>query len=288
MQESFNSNYKLRTVNSINIQGTIIDFDQPKVMGILNVTPDSFFSGSRVQEIDLLQERASQMLHEGATFLDIGGYSSRPGATDIPVEEELNRVLEPIRLIANTFPDAVISIDTFRAEVARQAVGAGAHMVNDISGGQLDDQMYATVGELKVPYIGMHMKGTPQTMKQLAQYDDLLKEVMSFFSRMQEKLHDYGVQDIIFDPGFGFAKNIDQNFQLLRSLSYFQNLEKPLLVGLSRKSMIHKTLKISAEESLNGTTVLNTIALMSGASILRVHDVREAKEAIHLTEKVKK
>lgn len=227
------------------------------------------------------------MLNEGATFLDLGGYSSRPDAEHISVEEELERVLEPIRQVNASFPDAVISIDTFRAKVARKAIDAGAHVVNDISGGHLDDQMYNTVGELKVPYVGMHMKGTPQTMKQLAQYDDLLEEMMSYFSQMQESLYNRGVTDVIVDPGFGFAKNVEQNFRLLRSLSYFQNLDKPLLVGLSRKSMIQKTLGVTAEESLNGTTVLNTMALMNGASILRVHDVREAKEAIKIIQRIK-
>lgn len=256
-------------------------------MGILNVTPDSFYSGSRVQEMDGILARAEKHVSAGATFLDIGGYSSRPGAKDIPEEEELHRVLEPIKAITKAFPQAIVSIDTFRSGVARQAIEAGAHMINDISGGHLDTEMIPLAGELQVPFIGMHMKGSPQTMKHLAEYDDLLTEMMSYFSEMLEWAYKYHVKDVIIDPGFGFAKNIDQNFQLLRSLAYFKNLEKPLLVGVSRKSMIHRTLGISAEESLNGTSVLNTAAILNGASILRVHDVKEAKEVVELTRRIK-
>ncbi len=256
-------------------------------MGILNVTPDSFYSGSRVQEIDAILAGAEQHLAAGATFLDIGGYSSRPGAKDIAEEEEIERVLEPIRQVAKAFPQALISIDTFRSKVASLAIEAGAHVINDISGGHLDEEIIPLAGELQVPFIGMHMKGSPQTMKHLTEYDDLLTEMMSYFSAMLELAYKRHVKDVIIDPGFGFAKNIDQNFQLLRSLAYFKNLEKPLLVGVSRKSMVHKTLGITAEESLNGSTVLNTVALMNGASILRVHDVKEAKEVVELTQRIK-
>lgn len=274
-------------MNSINIQGQLIDFEVPRLMGILNVTPDSFYSGSRVEEIDTILAKAEKYINDGATFLDIGGYSSRPGATDIPEEGELQRVLEPIKEVTRAFPQAIVSIDTFRSGVARQAINAGAHVINDISGGHLDSEIIPVAGELKVPFIGMHMKGSPQTMKHLAEYDDLLREMMSYFSAMLELAYKHHVKDVIIDPGFGFAKNVDQNFQLLRSLAYFKNLEKPLLVGVSRKSMIHRTLGISTGESLNGTTVLNTVALLNGASILRVHDVKEAKEVVELMQRVK-
>lgn len=274
-------------MNSINIQGRLLDFEIPKLMGILNVTPDSFYSGSRVQEIDILLAKAEQHLTEGATFLDIGGYSSRPGAPDISEEEEIQRILEPIKELTRAFPQAIVSIDTFRSNVARIGIETGAHIINDISGGQLDADILPVAGELQVPFIGMHMKGSPQNMKHLAQYDDLLKEMMSYFGMMLEVAYKHHVKDVIIDPGFGFAKNIDQNFQLLRSLAYFKNLEKPLLVGVSRKSMIHRSLGITAEESLNGTTVLNTTAILNGASILRVHDVKEAKEVVELTRRIK-
>ncbi len=252
-------------------------------MGILNVTPDSFYSGSRVQVLDDVLAKAEMHMASGATFLDIGGYSSRPDATDISEEEELKRILTPVKEVTRAFPEAIVSIDTFRSRVAQAAIEAGAHIINDISGGHLDQEMLPLAGELQVPFIGMHMKGTPQTMKHLSQYDDLLTEMMSYFRELLEKAYQHHVKDVIIDPGFGFAKNIGQNFQLLRSLAYFKNLERPLLVGVSRKSMIHRTLGITAEESLNGTTVLNTMAILKGASILRVHDVKEAKEVIELT-----
>lgn len=273
-------------MNSINIQGRLLDLRKPKLMGILNVTPDSFYAGSRVQKIDAILMKAQQQLDEGATFLDVGGYSSRPGAKDIPEEEEMKRVVEPIQEITHAFPQAIVSIDTFRSKVARGGVEAGAHMINDISGGHLDPEIIPVAGELKVPFIGMHMKGSPQTMKHLAQYDDLLTEMAQYFSEMLERAYRNHVKDVIIDPGFGFAKNVTQNFQLLGSLDYFKFLEKPMLVGVSRKSMIHRTLGITADESLNGTTVLNTTAILKGASILRVHDVKEAKEVIELTQRI--
>lgn len=226
------------------------------------------------------------MLKEGATFLDIGGYSSRPGALDISPEEEVDRILEPITELSHQFPEAIISVDTFRSQVAVKAVEAGAHMVNDISAGNLDSEMLLTVGRLKVPYIAMHMRGTPQTMKQQTQYDDLLKEVVYYFSERIKAAKAAGIKDIIIDPGFGFAKTIQQNFYLLDNVDYLQHVGHLVLVGLSRKSMIYKTLNIPAEHALNGTTVLNTVALSKGASILRVHDVKEAVETIKLVKQL--
>ena len=227
------------------------------------------------------------MLSEGATFLDVGGYSSRPGADHISTKEELERVLKPVRLLKTEFPKAIISIDTFRAEVAAKAVEAGTGMVNDISGGQLDKEMLPTVAKLKVPYIGMHMKGTPQTMKTRTDYKDILTEVSKYFSKMLRNCNQLGIKDVIIDPGFGFAKKKMQSFHILKNLEYLQWLDRPVLVGLSRKSMIYQTLDLTAEEALNGTTVLNTLALFKGAAILRVHDVREAVQTIKLLEQLK-
>ena len=251
-------------------------------MGILNVTPDSFYSGSRLTGEKELLNQAGRMLEEGADLLDIGGYSSRPGAADIPLEEELRRVISAIGAIKKRFPEAHISIDTFRAPVANAAVEAGAGLINDISGGQLDESMFETVARLQVPYILMHMRGTPQTMTSQNQYENLLKEIIDYFAVKLNKLRLLGVKDIVADPGFGFAKNIQQNYTLLRNLPQLKVLDVPLLVGLSRKSLIWKSLGVSPEEAGNGSTVLNTLALQGGAAILRVHDVRLAKEAIHL------
>lgn len=271
---------------TINIQGTLMDLSTPKVMGIINVTPDSFFSGSRKEsEADVLRQ-AEKMISEGAEILDIGGYSTRPGAAEVTNEEEINRVCGPIEAISKQFPDIPISIDTFRADVAAAAVGRGASIVNDISAGLLDAQMLETVGKLKVPYIAMHMRGTPQTMKELTSYDDLLKEVMQYFSERIAKCKEAGIKDIIVDPGFGFAKTIEQNYYLLNSVDYLKQLGLPLLIGVSRKSMIYKVLNIEPEAALNGTTVLNTLALLKGASILRVHDVKEAVEAVKLINQI--
>ncbi|WP_258101226.1 dihydropteroate synthase [Marinoscillum pacificum] len=271
---------------TINIQGTLMDLSTPKVMGIINVTPDSFFSGSRKEsEADVLRQ-AEKMISEGAEILDIGGYSTRPGAAEVTNEEEINRVCGPIEAISKQFPDIQISIDTFRADVATAAVGSGASIVNDISAGLLDAQMLETVGKLKVPYIAMHMRGTPQTMKELTSYDDLLKEVMQYFSERIAKCKEAGIKDIIVDPGFGFAKTIEQNYYLLNSVDYLKQLGLPLLIGVSRKSMIYKVLNIEPEAALNGTTVLNTLALLKGASILRVHDVKEAVEAVKLINQI--
>ena len=271
--------------NTLSIHGKVLDISSPKVMGIINVTPDSFYSGSRKQRIPDILKKASTMLTEGATFLDIGGYSTRPGASEVPIKEEIQRVLPAIEAIMNEFPEAIVSIDTFRSEVANKAIEAGATMVNDISGGNLDPEMKYLISERNVPYIIMHMKGTPSNMNMLAKYDNLLTELMDYFQIKVAELHDLGIKDIIIDPGFGFSKTVEQNYVLLRNLAYFKALELPTLIGISRKSMIFKTLGIVAEEALNGTTVLNTIALQHGAGILRVHDVKEAVQAVTLYNK---
>jgi dihydropteroate synthase len=274
---------KIFSVNkTLNICGKLIDLSVPKVMGILNVTPDSFYDGQRYDDEKSALQQAEKMLEEGADFIDVGGYSTRPGAKEISVEEELDRVLPVIKSIKKNFSDAIISIDTFRSTVARQAVTEGAMMINDVSGGSLDEQMFSTVASLQVPYVLMHMKGNPQTMTQQTEYDNVIKDIVDFFHSKIFQLHRLGMKDIIIDPGFGFAKKVDQNFELLHKLDHFQALGKPILAGLSRKSMIWKTLNTNPENALNGTTVLNTIALHKGASILRVHDVREAKEVIQL------
>lgn len=254
-------------------------------MGILNVTPDSFYEDSRIRGTEALLRRAEAMLQEGADILDIGGYSSRPEAQHISEEEEHTRVIPAIRALRQAFPDCLISVDTFRASIAEQAVAAGAHIINDISGGQLDGMMFETVGRLQVPYILMHMRGTPQTMQQLTEYEDIIAEMVRYFERQIVQLQAAGVQDIILDPGFGFAKTTDQNFEVLQRLADFKMLGLPILAGLSRKSMTYKTLDIPATEALPGTIVLNTIALMHGAGILRVHDVKEAVQTIKLFKK---
>lgn len=264
----------------------MIDLSSPKVMGIINVTPDSFFSGSRKIDLDVILQTAGKMIEEGATFLDIGGYSSRPGATDISEKEEVKRVIDPIKAIIDRFPEAIISIDTFRSEVARAAIDAGASVVNDISAGHLDKKMLSVVAELGVPYVAMHMKGTPQNMKELTKYDDLLHEVVKYFSSVIHDCNRLGIKDVIIDPGFGFAKTAEQSFDLLSKVDHFHHLDRPLLVGVSRKSMIYRTLNSIAEDALNGTSVLNTVALLKGAQILRVHDVKEAVEAIKLVNKL--
>ncbi|MDE0471762.1 MAG: dihydropteroate synthase [Ekhidna sp.] len=273
--------------HTINHNGELIDLSQPKVMGIINVTPDSFFLGSREQTHKGILKTGERMLSEGATFLDIGGYSSSPGADHISIEEELERVLKPIRLLKTEFPKAIISIDTFRSEVAAKAVEAGAGIVNDIAGGHLDKEMLPTIAKLKVPYIAMHMRGTPQTMKTRTDYEDILTEVSKYFSKILRHCNDLGIKDVIIDPGFGFAKKTMQSFHLLKNLEYLQWLDRPVLVGLSRKSMIYQTLDLTPEEALNGTTVLNTLALFKGAGILRVHDVRKAVQTIKLLEQLK-
>jgi dihydropteroate synthase len=267
---------------TLNINQKLIDLSVPKVMGILNVTPDSFYSDSRVPQIDTALRRAEAMLAAGATFLDVGGYSTRPNATDIPESEELERVLPVIELIIKHFPDAIVSIDAFRATVARQAVEAGAAVVNDISGGNLDPNMFETVAALGVPYVLMHSRGNPQTMALLNNYGNLTVDVIFELQQKIAQLRALGVKDIIIDPGFGFAKNATQNFELFKNLEAFQILDCPLLVGNSRKSMIWRTLDIRPEAALNATTALNALALNKGAQILRVHDIKEAIEVVKL------
>lgn len=267
---------------TLNCKGRLLVIDKPVVMGIINVTPDSFFKGSRQESIDTALRKAEQMLNEGATILDIGGQSTRPGSEKLSVEEELKRVIEPVHIISEKFPGIFISIDTYYAKVAIDAIAAGASIINDISAGSMDEKMIETVASLKVPYVLMHMKGTPQTMQQDLQYENLTKEVLDFLIQKKKELHDSGITDVIADPGFGFGKTLVHNFELLRNLSVFRMLDCPVMLGISRKSTIYKTLGISPDEALNGTTVLNSFGLMNGASILRVHDVKEAAEAIRL------
>ena len=272
---------------TINAGGQLIDLSEPLVMGILNTTPDSFFEGSRAQTIEAALRRTEEMLSQGAGIIDIGAYSSRPGATVIAAEEETARLLPVIKAIGQRFPEAILSVDTFRAKVAEAAITEGAHIINDISGGELDEELFDTLGKLKVPYILMHMRGTPQTMNSLTEYDDLFGDIMQYFAERLARLKQLGIHDVILDPGFGFAKTADQNFELLNKLDLFKIAGLPVLAGLSRKKMIWKTLNTGNQEALNGTTVLNTIALMKGASILRVHDVKEAAEAIKLVGRLK-
>jgi dihydropteroate synthase len=253
-------------------------------MGILNLTGDSFYAGSRLTNMDVIKNKAAEMINEGADILDLGPQSTRPGSTRISAEDELEKLIPAIEIILENFPDAILSIDTYHAKVAEECVNAGASIINDISGGEMDEKMIDTVGKLKVPYICMHMKGVPETMQHQTHYEDVVKEILDFFIRKIDECKRAGIDDVVIDPGFGFGKNISQNLHLLKHLETFKMLEKPILAGLSRKSTIYKTLKITAEESLNGTTVLNTIALLNGASILRVHDVKEAREAVRLLE----
>lgn len=269
---------------TINCKGTLIDFTKPKVMGVLNLTPDSFYDGGRYKDEASILKQTEKMLNEGAAFIDLGAYSSRPNASDIAEEEELRRILPVVDLLLNNFPDIYLSIDTFRSKVARSCLENGAAIINDISAGNLDSKMMATISEFKVPYIMMHMKGNPQNMAQLATYNKLLEDVLFYLSEKVVLAKSFGINDIILDPGFGFSKNTFQNFSLLQHLHLFKTFGLPLLVGLSRKSMIYKTLGNRASEALNGTTVLNTYALTKGANILRVHDVKEAVECIELLE----
>lgn len=268
----------------LNAGGKLIDLSVPKVMGIINITPDSFYAGSRKQNVDSALQQAEKMLIEGAAFLDLGAYSSRPGAEDISVQEETGRLLPVVEALVKRFPDAVLSVDTFRAQVAEAAVIAGAHIINDISGGQLDAEMFRTVARLQVPYILMHMKGNPQNMNQMAHYEDVFADVYDYFADKYYQLKQLGVHDVIIDPGFGFAKKTAHSYALMNRLQEFNFLQLPILVGVSRKTMIYKTLGVTADDSMNGTTVLNTIALTKGANILRVHDVKEAVEAVKIWE----
>ena len=269
---------------TLNAGGKLIDLSKPKVMGIINLTPDSFFAGSRKQDVGSVLEQAGKMLAEGATFLDLGAYSSRPGAADISAQEEADRLLPAVEAIAAEYPDAVLSIDTFRAAVAEAAINAGAHIINDISGGELDKDMFVTVAKLQVPYILMHMKGTPQNMVQQANYENVFDEVFDYFVKKYHQLKQLGVKDVIIDPGFGFAKKAEHSYTLMKHLQDFNVLQLPVLVGVSRKRMIYNELGVTAGDALNGTTALNAIALTKGANILRVHDVKEAVEAVKIWE----
>jgi dihydropteroate synthase len=275
-------NTAFSTNKTLNINGRLLDLSTPSVMGILNVTPDSFYDGGRfIAEREII-DRTERMIEEGATFIDVGGYSTRPGANEISEDEEMKRSVAAIKILIKKFDNIIISIDTFRSKVADSAIQEGASIINDVSGGELDAKMFETATRLRVPYILMHMRGTPQNMTQLSNYDNIVMEVTNYFHQKLQRLNELGVKDIIIDPGFGFAKTIPQNFELLKNLDYFKMLGRPLLTGVSRKSMVWKTLKISAEEALNGTTALNTIATIKGASILRVHDVKEAMQVIKI------
>lgn len=271
---------------TINCNGKLIDLSTPKVMGILNCTPDSFYDGGKYKSESQFLTQVEKMLSDGATFVDIGAYSSKPNAEFVSEEEELNRLLPVLELVLKSFPETIISVDTFRSKIAQKAIENGAAIVNDISAGNLDEKMLETVAKLQVPYIMMHMKGTPQTMQTLAQYDNICKEMLFCFSERVGKARSFGITDIIIDPGFGFAKTLEQNYEVMQKLELFQMLELPLLVGISRKSMIYKTLETTAENSLNGTTFLNAISLQKGANILRVHDVKEAVESVKLFNKL--
>ncbi len=271
---------------SLNIRGTLMDLKTPKIMGILNLTPDSFYDGGRNNTLAEAVKKAGELLSEGADILDLGAYSSRPAAEHISAEEEHSRLIPIVKAIVKEFPDAILSIDTFRSAIARSAVNEGAHIVNDISGGEMDKEMFQTVAAMQVPYILMHMKGTPQTMASMAEYEDVTTEICHYFSIKINQLKELGVKDIIVDPGFGFAKTPDQSYELLKNLDLLKITGHPVLAALSRKSMIYKTLGTDAESALNGTIAANTIALMKGANVLRVHDVRAAREAIMIFEKV--
>jgi dihydropteroate synthase len=267
---------------TINAGGKLIDLSVPKVMGIVNLTPDSFYASSRRPLLTDALLQAYRMLTDGAAFLDLGAYSSRPGAKDISVQEETDRLIPVIELIAANYPDAILSVDTFRSQVAEEAINAGAHIINDISGGQLDEKMFATVARLQVPYIMMHMKGTPQNMNKQARYKDVFTEVLEYFIDRTQQLKELGVHDVIVDPGFGFAKMQEHSYSLMHRLKDFGVLQLPILAGVSRKRMVYNVTGGTPDDALNGTTALNTIALMNGANILRVHDVKEAVEAVKI------
>lgn len=272
---------------TINVGGKLMDLGEPQVMGILNVTPDSFYSASRKNTEQEIADRVQAILAEGSSMIDIGAYSSRPGADDVSAEEEMDRLRGGLKILRNIAPDAVVSVDTFRADVAKMCVEEfGVQIINDISGGELDSRMFDTVAALGVPYILMHMKGDPQTMQNGPHYDDLLAEMLRYFGTKVQQLHELGVKDVILDPGFGFAKTLEHNYELMNRMQDLQVLELPMLVGISRKSMIYRLLGTSPEEALNGTSVLNTLALLKGASILRVHDVKAAVEVVQIVKKM--
>lgn len=274
--------------HSIQIKGRLICLDVPKIMGILNLTPDSFFEGSRMGgDQDRIISAAQKMIQEGADFLDLGGYSTRPGASDISIQEEIDRVVPAVTRIRSEFPDILISVDTYRSQVAKEAVAAGADLINDISAGNLDHDMLPFVASAGIPYIAMHMKGNPQNMLSKATYSDILTEILYYFAEKVDLFQKLGIKDVIIDPGFGlFSKTVEQNFLLLKNLRCFEVFGAPILVGISRKSLIYKTLETEASRALNGTTALNMFALMQGANLLRVHDVKEAKETIKLFEQL--
>ena len=278
----------MKTPLYINANGKLMDLSEPQVMGILNVTPDSFYAGSRGVTNGYILDRCQQILDEGASIIDIGAYSSRPNAQHISAEEEMSRLRTGLELIRKNHPEAIVSVDTFRADIARMCVEEyGVAIINDISAGNMDEQMFSTIARLGVPYIIMHMKGTPQNMQENPQYDHFLKEIFYYFSEEVQKLRDLGAKDIIIDPGFGFGKTIEHNYELMNHLEEFHLFELPILVGISRKSMIYKLLGSNPEEALNGTTALNTVALTKGAHILRVHDVKEAVECVKIVQKMK-
>ena len=271
---------------TINCKGTLVDFSSPKVMGILNITPDSFFDGGKYQHKKAILTQTEKMLKEGATFIDVGAYSSRPGADHVSEEEELRRILPAVALLLREFPDIYLSIDTFRSRVAKKTIEAGAAVINDISGGNMDALMFKTIAQLQVPYILMHMQGTPQTMQNHPRYEHITTDLIQFFSEKMDELRRLQINDVIVDVGFGFGKTILHNFQLLKELHHFQTFNLPLLAAVSRKSMLYKTLNIHPNDALNATTSANTIALLHGANILRVHDVKEAVECIKIVEQL--
>ena len=271
----------------MNCNGKLIDLSTPKVMGILNITPDSFYDGGKNDGDQLIIDKVQKMLSDGATFIDIGAYSSKPNAEFVSEADEIKRILPVIELLVKVFPEILISVDTFRSEVAKVSIENGASIINDIASGNLDAKMMETIAKYDVPYIMMHMKGDPKTMQSLTNYDNIIKEMIFYFSEKMNEARSFGINDLIIDPGFGFAKTLEQNFEVMNKLELFQILDLPLLSGISRKSMIYKTLGNSPEEALNGTTFLNTISLMKGAKILRVHDVKEAVECVTLFEKLK-
>ena len=269
-------------MKSINCKGKLITFETPKVMGILNITPNSFFDGGWHHSLEKIEQQTEKMLQEGAAIIDIGAYSTQANAPFVSEEEELKRIVPVVKHLVNKFPDIVLSVDTFRAEVAKQTLDLGAAMINDVSAGNLDDQMMPVVGSFKVPYIMMHMKGTPQNMQQFTNYDDVMHEMIYYFSDKMAQAQQHGIIDVIVDPGFGFSKTLDQNYKVLNKLDLLQNLNVPVLSALSRKSMIYKFFETTPQEALNGTSVLNTISLIKGANLLRVHDVKEAVECVKL------
>ncbi|WP_422860588.1 dihydropteroate synthase [Flagellimonas sp. S174] len=272
---------------TINCKGKLVDLSIPKVMGILNLTPDSFYDGGKYKDEDVILNQVEKMFKDGATFIDLGAYSSRPGANHVPEDEEKKRILPVLELLLKHFPESFFSIDTFRSSVASQCLDIGAALINDISAGNLDPKMFDVVARYRVPYILMHLKGTPQSMQEKAIYNNVIKDLLLYFSEKIEKSHEKKINDILIDPGFGFAKTLEQNYHMLHHLDLFQNLNKPILIGLSRKSMIYRVLKSSPKEALNGSSILHGIALLKGANILRVHDVQEAVECVTLIETLK-